>query len=168
MSTSAEKLVKQAIKTIAKTQELDYEELKVDVKKIIKSARNYDEYIMGMMEEIMDLSNVSSPEELEDFNIEVLKIYCRIKELGDSGSDRSIKVRVWKNIEEEMEESDPESDLEAESEEEEEEEEDAPPEEIHVPEPPDLKSKKSKPTKAVKADKADKADKAEREVVIIG
>ena len=156
MSTSAEKLVKQAIKTIAKTQELEYEELKVDAKKIIKSARNYDEYIMGMMEEIMDLSSVSSPEELEDFNIEVLRIYCRIKELGDSGSDRSIKVRVWTNIEEEMEVSDEEDESEPESEPDETE-----PEEVSVPIPEPPVKVKSKKTKV-------KAEKAEREVVIIG
>jgi hypothetical protein len=103
MSTSAEKLVKQTIKLIAKTQELEYEELKIDVKKLIKAARNFDESMLGMMEEIMDLGNVSAQEELEEFNIEVLKIYCRIKDLDDSGSDRSIRKRVWENIEDEFE-----------------------------------------------------------------
>ena len=98
MSTSAEKLVKQTIKLIAKTQDLEYEELKIDAKKLIKAARVYDESIFGMMEEMMDISNVSSSEELEDFNIEVLKIYCRIKELDDAGSDKSIRNRVWQNM----------------------------------------------------------------------
>ena len=42
MATSAEKLVKQTIKLLSKTQDLDYEELKVDAKKIIKAARNFD------------------------------------------------------------------------------------------------------------------------------
>ena len=75
MTNTAEKLVKQTIKIIAKSQDLDYEELKHDAKKIVKAARNYDDNLLGMMEEIMDLGNVGSPEELEDFNIEVLKVY---------------------------------------------------------------------------------------------
>jgi hypothetical protein len=40
---------------------------------------------------------------LEDFNIEVLKIYCKIKEIDFDGSDRHIRSRVWKNIESEFE-----------------------------------------------------------------
>ena len=117
MSNSAEKLVKQTIKLLAKTQELDYEELKMDAKKLIKMARNFDETLLGMMEEIMDLGNVGSEEELEEFNPEVLKIYCRIKEIDDSGSDNSLRARVWNNIEEEFE-------LDSESEEDESESED--------------------------------------------
>jgi hypothetical protein len=150
MSTSAEKLVKQTVKLLAKTQDLDYEELKSDAKKIIKAARNYDEYLMGIMEELMDIGNVGSPEEIEDFNIETLKIYCRVKELDDSGSDRTIRARVWGNIEEEMElEDSDESDSDVEVEESE-------PEPEPEPEPPvKVKSKKSKPV-------------VEKEVVIIG
>ena len=103
MSTSAEKLVKQTIKLLAKTQELDYEELKVDAKKIIKMARNFDESLLGMMEELLDLGNIGSPDELNDFSFEVIKVYCKIKELDDSGSERTLRARVWKNIEEEFE-----------------------------------------------------------------
>jgi hypothetical protein len=149
MSTSAEKLVKQTIKLIAKTQDLEYEELKIDAKKLIKAARVYDDSIFGMMEEMMDISNVSSPEELEDFNIEVLKIYCRIKELDDSGSDKSIRNRVWQNMEEEFEVGD--SDDDSDDGPEIEEVEDSEPE----PEPEPVKVKSRKP-------------KAEKELVIIG
>jgi hypothetical protein len=59
-----------------------------------------------MMEEIMDLGNVGSEEELEEFNPEVLKIYCRIKEIDESGSEKSLRARVWNHIEEEFELSD--------------------------------------------------------------
>jgi hypothetical protein len=157
MSNSAEKLVKQTIKIIAKTQDLDYEELKVDTKKIIKSARNYDEYLLGMMEEIMDLGNVGSPEELQEFNIEVLKIYCRIKDLDDSGSDRTVRNRVWANIEEEFE-------LDTDDEEEELEEiEEAETETEPEPEPVVVQEKKvSKPKKSKSP------EKVERETIIIG
>jgi hypothetical protein len=145
MSNSAEKLVKQTIKLLSKTQDLDYEELKVDAKKIIKLARNFDETLLGMMEEIMDLGNVGSEEELEDFNPEVLKIYCRIKELDDSGSEKSLRSRVWNNIEAEFElesdESEDESVVDSESDTE--------------PEPEPEKIKKTK-------------KKKEQEVIIIG
>ena len=103
MSTSAEKLVKQTIKLLSKVHELDYEQLKLDSKKVIKMARNFDETLLGMMEELLDLGNVGSPEELEDFSIDVLKVYCKIKEIDDSGSDRSVRSRVWETIEEEFE-----------------------------------------------------------------
>ena len=120
MATTCEKLVKYTIKSIAKKYELDYDDLKLNLKKIVKTAKNYDQTLLGMMEEIMDLGNVGSPEELEDFDIEVLKIYCKIKELEVEGSDKHVRSRVWKNIESEFELD--ESDEEPEEEEEEEEE----------------------------------------------
>jgi hypothetical protein len=107
-SSSAEKLVKQTIKLLAKANDLDYEECKIDAKKIIKAGRNFDESLLGMMEEMMDLGNVGSREEIEVFNVEVLKIYLRIKDLDESGSDNSIRSRVWKAIEAEFELSDTE------------------------------------------------------------
>jgi len=123
-STTCEKLVKYTLKSVAKKYQLDYDDLKLNLKKVVKTAKNYDQTVLGMMEEIMDLSNVGSQEELEDFDIEVLKIYCRIKDLDQEGSDKHIRSRVWKNIESEFEidESDEEpedSDQEEESEEEE-------------------------------------------------
>jgi hypothetical protein len=103
MDTSAEKLIKQTIKLISKTQDLDYEDLKHDAKKLIRAARTYDENMLGIMEEIMDLGNVGSQEEINDFSIEVLRIFCRIKDLDESGSDKSVRSRVWACIEEEFE-----------------------------------------------------------------
>jgi hypothetical protein len=151
MSNSAEKLVKQTIKIISKTQNLDYEELKMDAKKLIRAARNFDETLLGMMEEIMDLGNVGAEEELEEFNPEVLKIYCRIKEIDDSGSDRTLRGRVWQHIEEEFElESDDDEEEIEESEEDSESEEEPEQEPERV-----VKIKKSKKPK-------------EPEVVVIG
>ena len=125
MTTSAEKLVKQTIKLLSKTHDLNYEELKHDAKKLIKAARNFDDSVLGIMEEIMDLSNVSSEEELEEFDIEVIKIYCKIKEIDPEGSERHLRSRVWKNIEsefelDESEESEEESVVDSDEEEEEE------------------------------------------------
>ena len=145
--TSAEKLVKQTIKLIGKNYDLDYENLKISSKKVIKLARNYDSVLLGMMEELLDLGNVGSIEELSEFNIEVLKIYCRIKELDESGSDKHIKLRVWENIESEFElDSDEESEEESvvESDEEESEEEETIIEVEPEPEVVKVKRKKEK------------------------
>jgi hypothetical protein len=57
-----------------------------------------------MMEELLDINNVSCEEELVDIDIDVLKIYCRIKEIDlESSSDRGIRRKVWENIEMENE-----------------------------------------------------------------
>jgi hypothetical protein len=117
--TTCEKLVKYTIKSISKKYNLEYEELKANLKKVVKTAKNYDEMLLGMMEEMMDLGNVGSPEELEDFNIEVLKVYCKIKDIDPEGSDRHIRSRVWKNIESEFELDDEDSEEESEEESEE-------------------------------------------------
>ena len=117
-STTCEKLVKYTIKSISKKYQLDYDDLKLNLKKVVKTAKNYDQTVLGMMEEIMDLSSVASQEELEDFDIEVLKMYCRIKELDDSLSDKKIRAQVWNNMQEEFELSDDETDSEDESEDE--------------------------------------------------
>jgi len=129
-STTCEKLVKYTLKSVAKKYQLDYDDLKLNLKKVVKTAKNYDQTVLGMMEEIMDLSNVGSQEELEDFDIEVLKIYCRIKDLDQEGSDKHIRSRVWKNIESEFEID--ESDEEPEDSDQEEEEEEEPEHEIPV------------------------------------
>ena len=118
MGVSAEKLVKSCIKQITKSQDLDYSEVKNDCKKIVKMAKKFDEQLLGMMEDLLDLSNVGSEEELEDFDIEVLKMYCRIKELDDSLSDKKLRAQVWNNMQEEFELSDDETDSEDESEDE--------------------------------------------------
>lgn len=129
-STTCEKLVKYTIKSIAKKYQIDYDQLKSDFKKIVKLAKNYDQTILGMMEEIMDLGNVGSPEELEDYDIEVLRVYCKIKDLDPEGSDKHIRARVWKNIESEFElddeEEDSEDDTDVDSDDDEEEEEEIP------------------------------------------
>ena len=148
MSTTCEKLVKYTVKTIAKKYSIDYDDLKLNTKKIIKIAKNFDQTLLGMMEELMDLGNVATPEELDDFDIEVLKIYCKIKDLDTEGSDKHIRSRVWKNIESEFE-IDDESDEEEESEEEESESEEEEEEELLPPPPPPQQVVEKKKKKAV-------------------
>jgi hypothetical protein len=100
---NSEKLVKSTVKLIAKITNLDYEKLKNDTKKIVKMAKNYDQEVLGMMEEMLDLSNVSSEEELVDFNLTVLQVFCRVKELDIDGlSEKHVRRIVWQYMEEEM------------------------------------------------------------------
>jgi hypothetical protein len=148
MNNNYEKLVKSALKQVAKVNELDYEKLKTDAKKIIKLAKTYDEQLLGMMEELLDLNNVSCEEELVDFDVDVLKIYCRIKEIElDGSSDRSIRRKVWENIElenevdDESDDSDESNFIEEESETE--------PEPEPEPEPVVVKEKKKSKKTAV-------------------
>ena len=96
------------------------------------------------MESLLDLVNVSSEEELADFDIEVLKIYCRIKDIDSSGSERSVRARVWEHFEEEMEDFDSEESDAEESDEESESE--------HEPEPPPVIIKKKKSKEVVVGD----------------
>ena len=125
MSTNAEKIVKYLIKTISKVHGIDYSVLKNTSKKIIKLARNYDEQLLGTLEELLDLNNISSEKELAEFDIETLKLYSRIKDIeyDDSYSDKIIRKNVWAYIEEEMDaEGDSEEDDSEEDESDEEEE----------------------------------------------
>ena len=149
MSTTCEKLVKYTVKTIAKKYSIDYEDLKSSTKKIIKTAKNFDQTLLGMMEELMDLGNVATPEELDDFDIEVLKIYCKIKELDTEGSDKHIRSRVWKNIESEFEIDDEDEDEEEYSDSDEESESDEEEEIVQVPPPTPPADEKKKKKKAV-------------------
>jgi hypothetical protein len=151
MGVSAEKLVKTCIKQIAKTQELDYDDVKDDCKKIVKMARKFDEQLLTLMEDLLELSNVGSEEDLEEFDIEVLKMYCRIKELDDSLSEKKIRAQVWEHMQEEFElsdDSESDSDDSDDSEDSEEEESEAEPEpkivEILPVSEPEKKPKKTK------------------------
>jgi hypothetical protein len=113
---NAEKLVKLTLKVIAKSFEVEYDELKLNAKKVIKMAQTHDERTLGMMEELMDLSEIGSKEELADYDIETLKIYCKIKEIDyEKLSEKGIRAAVWDNMESEYSESDSESESEDES-----------------------------------------------------
>jgi len=108
---SAEKLVKHTIKLISKTNQLDYDELKESTRKVLKLARKFDDQLLGMMEDLMDIGNIGSEEELEDYDPEVLKMYCRIKELDETLSEKKMRQMIWNNIQEEYEIDDSDDDV---------------------------------------------------------
>jgi len=110
MVTSYEKVVKYTIKTLAKSLELDYEELKNECKKVLKMSKKLESQLYGVMEDLLELGNVGSEEELDEFDIEVLKVYCKIKDLDDTLSDKKIRSNVWKSIQEEFEFDDDDDD----------------------------------------------------------
>jgi len=106
---NSEKLVKLTLKVIAKSFEVEYDELKLNAKKVIKMAQQHDEKMLGMMEELMDLSEIGSKEELNEYDIDTLKMYCKIKEIDcEKLSEKGIRAAVWDNMESEYSESDSE------------------------------------------------------------
>jgi hypothetical protein len=144
---SAEKLVKYTVKYIAKTQDIDYNELKLQSKKVIKMAREFDQQLIGLMEDLLDLANSGSIEELYEYDIEVLKMYCRIKDLDDTLSDRKIVEQIWNNMQEEYELNDSEDTDGSEDSDDSESESDQEPE--PEPEPEKVKKEKKKKTEKV-------------------
>jgi hypothetical protein len=112
---NTEKIVKLAIKTIAKATDMDYEELKGASKKVLKMAKNYDSEMLSRIEEIIELQDVTSEEEVLEFDVDTLKLFCKIKDIDHSDTEKSVRVNVWKYLEEQFEmDSDEESDDESE------------------------------------------------------
>ena len=154
-STSAEKLVKYTIKFMAKTYDIDYSEAKNICKKVLKMSQKFDTELLGLMEDLLDLGNVGSVEELAEFDPQVLRMYCQIKDLEPS-SEKKLVETVWNCMQEEYElesesdseDSESESDSEdsdSESESESEAESGTVPEPVVIPkEPEPVKKKKVK------------------------
>jgi len=115
---NSEKIVKLAIKRIAKATDIKYEELKAISKKVLKMAKTYDLELMARIEEILELQDVSSEEELLEFDVDTLKMFCDVKEIEHSGTEKSVRHNVWKYLEEqfEMDESEEGSDSESDQE----------------------------------------------------
>ena len=110
MSAISEKLVKKAIKLISESTNIDYSELKKLCKKVLRDAKNTDERLLGTMEELLDLGEVASEGELVDFDIDVLKIYCKIKELDYNVPEKQLRKNVWVHIESEFDVDDSDDD----------------------------------------------------------
>jgi hypothetical protein len=107
---NSEKIVKLAIKTIAKATEMEYEQLKAVSKKVLKMAKTYDLELMARIEEILELQDVSSEEELLEFDVDTLKMFCDVKEIDHSDTEKSIRHNVWKYLEEQFDVDDSDSD----------------------------------------------------------
>jgi hypothetical protein len=110
MSAISEKLVKKAIKLISDSTNIEYSELKQLCKKVLREAKNTDERLLGTMEELLDLGDCGSEEELAEFDVDVLKIYCKIKELDYNVSEKQLRKNVWANIESEFDLDDSDED----------------------------------------------------------
>ena len=99
---NSEKIVKLAIKRIAKATDIKYEELKAISKKVLKMAKTYDLELMARIEEIIELQDVSSEEELLEFDVDTLKMFCDVKEIDHSDTEKSVRHNVWKYLEEQF------------------------------------------------------------------
>ena len=97
---SAQEIVKICIKTIAKNYDLDYSDLKKSCKKNLKIAAKFDAELEDSIKELIDLSETSDREDLEEFDIDTIKFYCQMYEVSiDNKNDDQIKDTLWKHFE---------------------------------------------------------------------
>jgi hypothetical protein len=108
--------VKKTLKLISNQYEIPYEELKSTVKKYLKLAKSFDENLYTNIEELLELVEISNVEEINDYDISVLKMFCKLKQLDPSGSEKEVRKRVTQYFEDLFEELDELSDSEEESE----------------------------------------------------
>ena len=114
--------LKKTLKLISKEYEIPYEELKGSARKYLKTAKTYDESLYQRIEELIELNDISDVAELNEYDIDVIKMFCKLKEIDFSGTEKEIRKRVAQFFEdlfedlEELDSSDEESESEPESE----------------------------------------------------
>ena len=121
-----ESMLKKTLKLISNDFELKYEDLKNCNKKYLKAAKSYDKNLYSNINELIELNDISSTEELDEYDIEILKMYCKLRDIDHSGSDSSVRKRLAEYFEDYFE------DLEYTDSEESDEEPDSDPEESEV------------------------------------
>ena len=113
--------LKKTLKLISKEYEIPYEELKGTTRKYLKTAKTYDESLYQRIEELIELNDISDVAELNEYDIDVIKMFCKLKEIDFSGTEKEIRKRVaqfFEDLFEDLEELDSESEeTESESEE---------------------------------------------------
>ena len=137
-----EVILKKALKIISTNHSIPYETLKSTTKKYLKYAKNYDESLYETIDELLSLVDITSLEELEEYDINTLKMFCKLRDIESSGTEKDIRKCVASYFEEVFEDMDNlDSDDESVDESEEEEQQSLPEEEeiIQV-----VKQKKSK------------------------
>jgi hypothetical protein len=92
--------IKKTIKVISKEYEIPYEELKNTVKKYLKSAKSYDDNLYSTIDELLVLVDINSLEEIDEFDINTLKMLCKLRDIDMSGSEKDIRKRVRDYFEE--------------------------------------------------------------------
>ena len=114
--------LKKTLKLISKEYEIPYEELKGTARKYLKTAKTYDESLYQRIEELIELNDISDVAELNEYDIDVIKMFCKLKEIDFSGTEKEIRKRVaqfFEDLFEDLEELDSESEESEESESEE-------------------------------------------------
>ena len=104
--------LKKTLKLISKEYEVPYEELKGTARKYLKTAKTYDESLYQRIEELIELNDISDVAELNEYDIDVIKMFCKLKDIDFSGSEKEIRKRVaqfFEDLFEDLEELDSES-----------------------------------------------------------
>ena len=104
--------LKKTLKLISKEYEIPYEELKGTARKYLKTAKTYDESLYQRIEELIELNDISDVVELNEYDIDVIKMFCKLKDIDFSGSEKEIRKRVaqfFEDLFEDLEELDSES-----------------------------------------------------------
>jgi hypothetical protein len=109
--------IKKTLKVISKEYEIPYEELKNTAKKYLKSAKSYDENLYTTIDELLALVDINTLEEIDEFDINTLKMLCKLRDIDMSGSEKDIRKRVRDYFEELFEDIDSDEDSEEESDE---------------------------------------------------
>lgn len=122
-----EVILKKSLKVISKEYQIKYEDLKSVSKKYLKSAKEFDESLYPSIDSLIELNDISSIEEIDEYDIDIIKMYCKLREIPCSGSEKEIRKNVTEYFEELFEdlediltesdsESEDDSDYESESE----------------------------------------------------
>ena len=101
-----EAILKKTLKLISNEFELKYEDLKNCSKKYLKNAKSYDKNLYSNINELIELNDISSIEELDEYDIEILKMYCKLRDIDPSGSDSSVRKRLAEYFEDYFEDLD--------------------------------------------------------------
>jgi len=107
--------IKKTLKLISNQYDISYEELKSTAKKYLKLAKNFDENLYTNIEELLELVEISNVEEINNYDISVLKMFCKLRQLDPSGSEKEVRKRVTQHFEDLFDELDELSDSEEES-----------------------------------------------------
>ena len=106
----AEVILKKTLKHLSSTFKISYNDIKMASRKYLKVARNQDENFYSTVEQLLDLTEVSSEEELGEIDLGVLKLYCRLKDLDETVSEKHIRKNIWEHLMEEYDDDEEEDD----------------------------------------------------------
>jgi len=98
--------LKKTLKVISKEYEIPYEDLKNTSKKYLKYAKSYDTTLYQTIDELLELVEISDVSEIDEYDINTIKMFCKLRDIDFSGSEKEIRKRVASYFEDLFEELD--------------------------------------------------------------